>query len=130
MPVLVVELHVIAAVVVTRPTGLFAEQGVLHNTLGGNRAVLQLPGTLQLVQVLGPDLLQVLMQGGQQFQASFKQRLVGHVVDPDAARILVHELLEPLQTMDRQNVAWRNRATGNLVTTDLVVFERLVYRGL
>src|SRR5215204_2623174 len=51
VPVCIVHLHGVAPVVVTRPAGLLAEQGVLGDALGGAMAVLQFPRPQQLVDV-------------------------------------------------------------------------------
>src|SRR5262245_42710997 len=60
VPVGVVHLHGVAAVVVTRPAGLLAEQRVLRDALGGAMSVLQFPRAQQLVDVLRGQALEVL----------------------------------------------------------------------
>src|SRR6266496_1437007 len=66
VPVLVVELHVIAAVVVARPTRFLAEQRVLGDGLRGEQPVVELPRALELVQVFGAHVAHVFLQHGEQ----------------------------------------------------------------
>src|SRR5437762_10413931 len=47
-----------------------------------------------------------------------------------AADVLVHDLLEPLQTLKWIDVAWRHRARDDFVSTDAIVLHRLVHRFL
>src|SRR5882757_5093625 len=61
VPVLVVQLHDIAAVVVARPARLFPEQRVLRDALRGPVTVLQFPCTQQLVNVLRGQALEILL---------------------------------------------------------------------
>ena len=102
---------------------------MLDHAFGRDGAVPQFPGTLQLMQVFGADVVEVLLQGFQQVHAPQQQRLVGHVVVADAPGILIHDLLQALQAVDRQDVARGDGAPDNLVAPDLVVLQRLVYRG-
>ena len=49
MPVVIVQFGVLGTIIVSGPARLFAEQSVLRDALGGNDAVVQLPGALQLM---------------------------------------------------------------------------------
>ena len=97
----------------------------MRHGLGGQNPVLQFPRSLQLVQVLGPEVVEVLLEHVQQLQPAREQRLVGHVVRADATNVLVHDLLETLQTMKWQEVARGNGAGHDLVATHFVVFHWL-----
>ncbi len=105
MPVFVVELHVIAPIVIPRPPRFLAEQGVMGDGEGSGEPVVELPGPLKLVQILGPHVLHVFLQHAQELEAALERPLVGHVVGADAADVFVHDLLEPLQPVNRQQVA-------------------------
>src|ERR1700726_3102696 len=61
VPVLVVQLHDIAAVVVARPARLLAEQRVLRDALRGPVTVLQFPCAQELVNVLRGQALEILL---------------------------------------------------------------------
>jgi hypothetical protein len=82
------------------------------------------------VQVLGAHAVHVLLQHAQQLEAALEQHAVRHVHGADAADVLVHDLLEALQTVDRQQVARRYGPGGDLVAADAKVLERLVDRLL
>jgi hypothetical protein len=56
----------IAAIVVTGPPGLFPEKRMSGHRLAGHDPMLQLPCPLQLVQVLGADVLEILRQRAEQ----------------------------------------------------------------
>src|SRR5262249_46374526 len=51
----------------------------------------------------------------------------GCIVATDAADIFVHDLFEPLKTMNRQNIARRDGSCDDFIASDLVVLYRLVY---
>ena len=126
MPVLVVDLHGVAAVVVARPARLLAEQGVLRHALGGAVTMLQLPGPQQLVNVLRRQALEILLHDLELLQPDVEELLVGHVADGDPAAILVHELLQPVEALLGVDVVRVDVAGDDLVAVDPVVLERLV----
>lgn len=49
MPFVIVQFGALGTIIVTGPARFFAEQSVLRDALGGNDAVVQLPGALQLM---------------------------------------------------------------------------------
>src|SRR5712692_7453774 len=53
MPIGIVQLHMITAVVIPRPTRFLAEQRVMRHGLRGPKPVVQLPRSLKLVKVFG-----------------------------------------------------------------------------
>src|SRR4051812_611506 len=126
VPVLVIQPRMVAAVVVARPACFFAEHGVARHGLRSDQAMVQLPHALQLVQVLGGHVAHVLLEHGEELEAALEQLAVGHVRRADAADVLVHDLFQPLQPVDRQQVARRYRAADDLVAADAEVLERLV----
>ena len=69
---------------------------------------MKLPHALKLMQVFGPEKGEVLLERGEQFEPARQQRFVGRVVSADAANIFVHNFLKTLETVDRQDEAWRN----------------------
>src|SRR5687768_1130487 len=85
VPVLVVHLHDVSPVVVTRPARLLAEQRVLRDALRGPMTVLELPRAQQLVNVLRGHALEVLLHELQLLEADIEELLVGHVADGIAA---------------------------------------------
>ena len=62
MPLGVIQLRVVGPVVVTRPADLFPVQAVPGYGLSGPDPVVEFPGPLQLVQVLGTEMIEVLLQ--------------------------------------------------------------------
>ena len=100
----------------------------MGHALGGEHPVMQFPGPLKLVQVLGAHMVHVFLQHLKQFQSAVEHRRVGRVVGADAADILVHDLFEALEPVDRQEVAGGNRAGDDLVPADRIVLHRLVDR--
>jgi hypothetical protein len=60
MPILIVQLHVIAPVVLPRPARFLAEQRVMGHGLRGQEPVVQLPRALKLVQVFCAYVFHVL----------------------------------------------------------------------
>jgi hypothetical protein len=97
----------------------------MGHRLRGKEPVVQLPHALQLVQVFSAHAAHVLFQHGQQLQPAVEQLAVRHVVSADTADVLVHDLLEALQTVDRQQVARRYGPGDDLVAADAVVLEWL-----
>ena len=81
--------------------------------------MLKLPRPLKLVKVFGPEMVEVFLQHAQQLQPAGEQRFVGRVVRADTADIFVHDLLETLKTMHRQQIARRNGSRDDLVAADL-----------
>ena len=70
------------------------------------------------------------MQHLQQLEPAVEHGRVGHVLGGDAAAVLVHDLLEPLQALQRRDVARRNGAGDDLVAAHPVGLERPVDHGL
>ena len=99
---------------------------MLCHGLRSAQAVIQLPGPLELVQILGAEVLEILLHDIQQLDTSREQLVVGHVIDADATDVLVHGFLETLQALDGQQVAGRNGTADDLIAAYLVVFQRLV----
>src|SRR5690606_27329366 len=81
MPVLVVHLHRVTPVVVTRPACFLAEQRVLSDALCRAMPVLQLPGTQQFVNVLRSQVLKVFLHDRELLEADIQEFLVGHVAN-------------------------------------------------
>ena len=80
------------------------------------------------MQILGADVLEVLREHLEKLQAAVEQRFAGDIEHADATNVLVHDLFEPLQAMQRRDVARRHGASDDLVTTDAVGFQWLEYR--
>src|SRR5205085_11067497 len=92
--------------------------------------MLKLPCPLKLVEVFGAEIIQILLQHAQKLDSAGKQRFVGRIVRTDAANIFVHDLLETLKSMNRQQIAWRDSPCRDFVASDFVGFEGLVDRLL
>src|SRR5437016_4356287 len=115
MPILIIQLHVIAPVVIPRPPRFLAEQRVMGHGLRGQKPVVQLPRALERVKVFGAHVAHVFLQHGEQLEAALEQHAVRHVVGADAADVFVHDLLEALKTVDREEVARRYGPGDDLV---------------
>src|SRR3990167_932553 len=90
LPVFVIDIVEVRAVIVPRITRLLTELDVLHVRLGGEDAVVVLPGAQQLVQVLGAHLEGVFLQQLELLLADFKHLGVGLIVGRHTRAILVH----------------------------------------
>jgi len=90
----------------------------------------QLPCALKLVQVFGTHVAHVFLQHPQQLEPPVEQLAVRHVVGADAADVFVHDLLETLKTMDREEITRRYGPGNDLVAADPVVLQRLIDRLL
>src|SRR4029078_10793715 len=66
VPILVVELRMVRPVVISGPPRLLPEKRVLRNAFRGENAVMKLPRTLQLVQVLSAEMFQVFIEHAEQ----------------------------------------------------------------
>ena len=91
----------IGAVVVTGPTRLLAEQRMPCDGFRRHDSVVQLPRAQQLVQVLCTELLCISLQVVEELQRAVEQRLARHVEHAVAADVFVHQLLQPLQALQR-----------------------------
>ena len=69
MPVRVIQLRVVGAIIVTRPSGLLAKQRMPGHRLRSPDPVMEFSGLLELVQVLGPEMLEVLLEHGEKLQS-------------------------------------------------------------
>src|SRR3954468_13213780 len=72
VPVLVVELGMIAAVVVARPACFFPEHGVARHGLRRDQAMVQLPYALELMQVLGAHVAHVFLEHGEELEPALE----------------------------------------------------------
>ena len=93
MPILVVQLGVICAVVISRPARFFAKQRVLGHAFRGQDTMLKLPAALQLMQIFGAKMLSVFLQHSQKLNPACEQRLIGRVMRTNTGAIFVHDLL-------------------------------------
>src|SRR5210317_1896706 len=126
VPVLVVQLHRVTTVVVTRPTSFLTEQGVMEHRLRSQEAVLQFPCTKQFVNVRSCYFLQVFAQDRHLLQTNLQQLVVSHVVNTKATTVLVHQLLETVKTLTWVDVVRVNSTRYDLVTTNSVSFHWLI----
>ena len=106
MPVIIIQFHMIATIVVARPPRFLAEQCVLSHRLRCEQTVLQFPCPLELVEIFCADVLEIFLHDIQQLNAALEQFIIGHVVDADTAHVFIHHLLKALQALDRQEIAW------------------------
>ena len=81
VPILLIDEVLVGAIVEARVAALFAELDVLHVGFGRQDAMVVLPGTQQLVQVLGTQLLRVFLQHLQLLFGNGEHLVVGVVVD-------------------------------------------------
>src|SRR5574340_829201 len=130
MPRGIVYLRIIAAIIVTRPSGFLPVQRVPEHGLGSPDPVVEFPRSLELMEVLGTDMVEILLQHVQKLQAPVEHRFAGHIKGADAADVLIHDLLQPLQALKRRDVARRHAPGDDLVPAHFVVFQRLEYRFL
>src|SRR6476469_10078946 len=98
----------ISAIVVTGPPRLFPEQCVLRHCFRSQDTMLKFPCALQLMQAVGANVLKILSKHLEKFESPIEQRLARYVEHAVAAHIFVHDLLKPLQAMQRRDVAWGN----------------------
>src|SRR6266576_6935369 len=79
VPLAVVELRIIAAVVITRPSRLLPEERMSRHRLARHDAMLELPCPLELVQVFGADALEVLGEHFEELETARQQVFAGDV---------------------------------------------------
>src|SRR5437660_4069431 len=120
MPIAVVELRIIAAIVIAGPTRFLPKQRVPRDRLGGEDSVLQLPRPLQLMQIWSADAPEILLQHREELQPAIEELFARHVEHAVAADVLVHDLFEPLQALQRIDVARRYRPRDDLVPAHTV----------
>ena len=70
MPVVIIQLHVVATIVVARPPCFLAEQCVLSHRLRCEQTVLQFPCPLELVEIFCADVLEIFLHDIQQLNAA------------------------------------------------------------
>src|SRR3990172_5490908 len=70
MPVSIVQLRMIGTIIVTRPAGFLPEQRVAGHRFRRQDPVMEFPGALQLVQVLGAEAVEILSQHRQALQGT------------------------------------------------------------
>lgn len=65
MPILIIELRMIRAIIISRPSRFRPEQSVLGDAFRGQHTVMKLPCPLQLVQVFGAEMGEIFREHGE-----------------------------------------------------------------
>jgi len=108
MPVLLVDIRVISPIIVTRPSGFFAEQDRAHMSFRLPHSVNIFPAPHQFMEVLSGKFFGVLSQVDQKLQAFLQERFVGSEVHGYTTGIFVHDLLKPKHKVLRLNIVGMN----------------------
>ena len=87
--------------------------------------MLKFPRPLQLMEVLGTEMVEVFLEHFEQLQTTGEQRFVGRVMGADTANIFIHDLFKTLQAMQWQQVARRNGSCDDLVAANRVILQGL-----
>ena len=84
--------------------------------------MLQLPRPLQLMKILSPEMVKVFLEQLKILKKTSEKWHDSNVVRADTADIFIHDLLETLQPLNRQYVAWRidhRRSSSGCIPTGI-----------